>query len=229
MAGSGTSRVVAIDGPAGAGKSTVARGLAVRLGFSLLDSGALYRALGLLARERGVALDDDAGLAAICAELGSDLRFLLVEGRSRVRVGDRDVSEAIRTPEVSDAASRVSARPAVRAALLGLLRALGRREGVVAEGRDMGTVVFPDAPVKFFLDARPEVRAARRAAELEAAGRPVDAAEVLRQQAERDTRDRERAAAPLRPAADAVLVDTTGLTVDGVIDRLEREARGRLR
>jgi CMP/dCMP kinase len=209
--------VVTIDGPAGAGKTTVARALAERLGFSLLDSGALYRAVALCALEQAVDLGDDPALERIAA--GLQIRF---EPGSTVRclLGERDVTEAIRAPAVSEAASRVSARPRVRAALLVLQRRLGA-QGLVAEGRDMGTVVFPDAAVKFFLVASPGERARRRAQELRLAGHEgVREAEVEREQEIRDRRDSERQVAPLRPAPDAQVVDTTGKTLAEVIDRL---------
>lgn len=216
--------VVAIDGPAGAGKSTVARELARRLGFSLLDTGAVYRAVALLAAERGVAPDDDRALLAICADVERDLRFVPGEEKQQVSLGARDVTAAIRAPDIGVGASIVSARPAVRAALLGLQRAIGQRPGgVVAEGRDMGTVVFPDAALKLYLDASPEERARRRAEELRRAGRDVTLEETQRAQEERDRRDAGRLAAPLRQAEGALYVDTTGLSIDDVIERLVNE------
>jgi len=210
--------IVAIDGPAGAGKSTVARGLARRLGFDLLDTGALYRAVALLALRRGVALDDDRGLSEIVAAL--PIHFQLQGEVNRVFLGEEEVSEAIRTPEVSRAASAVSARPVVREGLLGLQRRLAERGGVVLEGRDIGTVVFPDAEVKVFLTASVEERARRRCEELREKGMATTLEETLREVCARDRQDSTRAHAPLRKADDAVEVVTDGVGVAEVIERL---------
>jgi cytidylate kinase len=219
--------VVTIDGPAGAGKTSVARALAERLGFTLLDSGALYRAVALVALEQDVALEDDAALEAIASDL--PIRFDSAAGVQRCWLDDRDVTTAIREPRVGDAASRVSARPAVRAALLGLQRRVAEGGGVVAEGRDMGTVVFPDAVAKFFLTASPEERARRRSEQLRQAGlAAVSAGDVQREQEVRDRRDSQREAAPLRAAEDAVVVDTTAVAEDEVVSRIERAARAAL-
>lgn len=217
--------MVTIDGPAGAGKSTVSKRLARRLGYRLLDTGAIYRSVALVARRRGVAWDDGPGCAAVAAALDLDFRF---EGEvNRVFVGGEDVTTEIRTPEISQGASRVSALPEVRAALLELQRRLGAQGGLVVEGRDVGTVVFPDAEAKFFLTASPEVRARRRFEELKAAGQPVDQAKTVAEMIERDRRDETRAAAPLRQAPDALLVDSSTLGLDEVVDRMEREVRRR--
>jgi cytidylate kinase len=205
--------VVAIDGPTGSGKSTVARRVAERLGYLYLDTGAMYRAVGLLAGEAGVALDDEAAVVPIAA--AAELRF---DGDGRVFTGDRDVSELIRSLEMGAAASVVSVLPGVRRLLVERQRALGAGADIVMEGRDIGTNVFPDADVKLFLTARPEVRAARRADELCARGEEVDADEVLDALRERDRRDSERAVAPLCRAADAVEVDTSELTLDEAVD-----------
>ncbi len=215
--------VVAIDGPAGAGKSTVSRRLAVRLGYRLLDTGAIYRAVALAAQRAGTSWDDGAGCAAIARAL--DIDFAFDGAENKVQLGGQDVSAAIRTPEISQGASKVSALPEVRAALLDLQRRLGTAGGVVAEGRDIGTVVFPDAGAKFFLTASPEVRARRRYEELRAAGKEVDEAATLREIVERDERDSTRAAAPLKQADDAVLVDSTGLSADAVVARMEAEVK----
>jgi cytidylate kinase len=193
--------IVAIDGPAGAGKSTAARLLAARLGYTLLDTGAIYRVMALRARERAIAWDDGPGVAALADNL--ELAFRLEGTINRVLVDGRDVTSAIRTPEMSDGASRVSALPEVRAALLGLQRRIGAAGDVVVEGRDIGTVVFPDAGAKFFLTATTDERARRRVAELAAAGRPADAATTRAEIVARDERDSTRAAAPLRKADDA--------------------------
>jgi cytidylate kinase len=218
--------IVAIDGPAGAGKSTAARRLASRLGFAMVDTGAIYRAVALAARRAGIAYDDDARLGALVPTLR--IRFEPApradpSAGQRVLLGDEDVSAEIRTPPMSLGASAVSARPVVRAALLELQRRLARDPahlGAVLEGRDIGTVVFPDADLKLFLTAAPEVRARRRHEELRARGQEVALADVLADQLKRDRDDSERAVAPLRPAADAVVLDTSSLDADAVVERL---------
>lgn len=217
--------VVTIDGPAGAGKSSVARRLARRLDYRLLDTGAIYRAVALGALRTGVALDDEPRLAAIARDLDIDFRF---EGdTNRVFVAGEDVSAAIRTPEASQGASKVSAWPAVRAALLDLQRRLGGSGGVVVEGRDTGTVVFPHAGAKFFLTASDEERARRRMEELAAGGKNAPLAEVLREIRERDARDAGRDVAPMKAADDAVLVDSSTMTLDEVVSSLEQVVRER--
>ena len=206
--------VVTIDGPAGAGKSTIARRLARALGYRLLDTGAIYRTVALIARRRGVAWTDGPALGPLAAGLDIDFRF---EGDvNHVRVGGDDVTTAIRTPEVSQGASQVSAHPEVRAALLELQRRLAAGGGVVVEGRDTGTVVFPDAEAKFFLTATAEERARRRVAELKGRGHDVDQAATLREIQERDQRDATRAISPMVAAADAVLIDSSALDLDQV-------------
>jgi cytidylate kinase len=208
--------VVAIDGPAGAGKSTVTKRLAARLGYQLLDTGAIYRAVALKARQTQVAWDQPGPLAAIAAAL--DVRFQMEGDRNRMWVDGVEVTDAIRTPEISDGASQVSAHPPVRAALMELQRRLGAHGGVVAEGRDIGTVVFPGAEAKFFLTASAEERARRRVAELRAKGMEVDHAATLEEIRIRDERDSNRAVAPLKQAPDAVLVDSTHLSVDEIVE-----------
>jgi len=210
--------IVAIDGPAGAGKSTAARLLATRLGYALLDTGAIYRSMALRARERGVGWDDGPGVAALAG--GIDIAFRLEGAINHVTLDGQDVTTAIRTPEMSDGASRVSALPEVRAALLELQRRIGAAGGVVVEGRDIGTVVFPDADVKFFLTASPDERARRRAAELAAAGKPVDAEQTKAEMLARDARDSTRATAPLRKADDAIEIDSSTLPPDAVVAKM---------
>ena len=205
--------VVAIDGPTGSGKSTVARRVADRLGYLYLDTGAMYRAVGLLATEAGVRLEDEAAVVPIAAAAG--LRF---GGDGRLFAGDRDVSGLIRSLEMGTAASVVSVLPGVRRLLVERQRTLGWGADIVMEGRDIGTNVFPDAEVKVFLTARPDVRAERRAEELCGKGEEVDVDEVLEALIERDRRDSEREVAPLRKAADAVEVDTSALTLNEVVD-----------
>ncbi len=221
-----TAPIVAIDGPAGAGKSTVARQLARRLGFTIIDTGAIYRSVALAAQRAGISWEDDNGLARLL-DAGLGLTF---QGE-RVLLRGEDVTEAIRTPEISRGASVVSARPVVRQKLLQLQRDLGRAapRGAVLEGRDIGTVVFPDADVKFFLTASDEARAQRRHAELNEKGLSVPLPEVLADQRRRDKDDTERAIAPLRAAVDAVVVDTTGFDLEQVVERCFREASHRLK
>lgn len=213
--------IVALDGPAGAGKSTVAKLVAERSGLALVDTGAIYRSVGLVALRRGVSVDDADKLGVIAAELSKSLRFQWQGGHNRVLLGDEDVSQAIRTPEASAASSAVSRHPQVRGALLELQRELGRRApGAVLEGRDIGTVVFPDARVKAYVTATAEERARRRMRELADKGHEEPFDKVLAEIVQRDRQDSERAAAPLKPAADAVVVDTTGKTLEQVTNAI---------
>ncbi len=224
--------IVAVDGPAGAGKSSASRMLAARLGFAMVDTGAIYRTVALAAHRAGVAYDDDAALEALLP--GLRIRFAppTRPGEAqRILLGDEDVSAEIRTPPMSLGASAVSARPVVRAGLLELQRRLALApdtRGAVLEGRDIGTVVFPDADAKFFLTAAPEERARRRCAELQAKGQTVAFEDVLAEQVKRDRDDSARAVAPLRPAADAVQVDTTGVALEAVVERLAGDVVARL-
>ena len=208
--------VIAIDGPAGAGKSTVARAVAAALGVTYLDSGAMYRCVALAATEAGTSLDDGAALGALARGLEIEL-----DG-DRVRLGGREVSAAIRAPEVSAAASRVSVHPQVREAMVARQRAMIAAADYVAEGRDIGTVVSPDSPLKVFLTASDEERARRRAAQ---SGEDFES--VLAAQRRRDARDREREHGALRAAADAVELDTTGVDRDEVVGRVVALARER--
>ena len=225
---------VAIDGPAGAGKSTVARRLAVRLGYILVDTGALYRAVALAARRAGVTWDDDRGVGELARGLVAGRRIVLdrspaaaSSAGARLLLDGEDVSSIIREPEMSLGASRVSANPEVRAALLDAQRQAGAEGGVVLEGRDIGTVVFPDAEVKFFLTAAPEVRARRRYDELAARGSEVSYDATLAEVIHRDRADSERAVAPLKRADDAILVDSSSRDVDDIIEEMARVVEAR--
>lgn len=213
--------IVAIDGPAGAGKSTVSKIVARRLGFTLVDTGAIYRCVALQARRQGLALDDDAKLESLLSAL--HVTFRVEEDVNHVFLSGEDVSEAIRTPENSLAASQVSSRPVVRAHLLELQRrlALEASTGAILEGRDIGTVVFPDADVKVFLFANPEIRARRRYEELFQKGSEKPLGQVLTEQNKRDREDSEREVAPLKPAPDAVQIDSTELPLSEVVERIE--------
>jgi cytidylate kinase len=217
--------VVTIDGPAGAGKSSVAKLLARRLGYRLLDTGAIYRSVALTAKQRDIAWSDGPACAELARAL--DIRFDFVGEKNHVYLGGEDVTSAIRTPEVSTGASQVSAHPEVRGALLDLQRRLASGGGVVVEGRDTGTIVFPAAEAKFFLTATDEERARRRVAELTAAGTPVDYEVTLKEIRERDHRDASRDVAPMVPAADAVLVDSSTQTLEQVVESLAAEVAER--
>ena len=206
-----TVPVIAIDGPAASGKGTVAARVARALGFHLLDSGALYRLVGLAALRAGIGLDDAAGLGRLAT--GLDVRF----EPGRVLLDGEDVTLAIREEAVSAAASRVAVYPAVRAALVDRQRAFRQPPGLVADGRDMGTVLFPDATCKVFVTATPEARAERRYKQLIEKGISASIEGLLHEIRMRDARDGERAAAPLRPADDAVILDTTDLTIDAAV------------
>jgi len=208
--------VIAIDGPAGAGKSSVARGVAAELGITYLDSGAMYRCVALAGIERGADLDDPGEMG----ELAAGLRIAMED--KRVELDGREVSEEIRGPAVSEASSRVSVHAGVREAMVASQRRMIAAGGYVAEGRDIGTVVSPDAPLKVFLTASAEERARRRAAQT-----GEDEAAVLEAQLERDRRDRTREHSALRPAEDAVEIDTTGLSQEEVVARVVALARQR--
>ena len=223
-----TVPVIAIDGPVGSGKGTVSHRVATALGFQLLDSGALYRVLALAARVRGVTFDDAVTLARLAGSL--DITFTVGGATSPVRtlLAGVDVTGEIRTEQCGNDASCVSACPEVRDALLVRQHGFRRPPGLVADGRDMGSVVFPDAPVKVFLTATPRARAERRHKQLMVKGVDVSVTRLFREMAERDKRDRERAVAPLKQAEDAVVVDTTGLDIDAVVARVLEIARFRM-
>jgi len=226
--------IIAIDGPVGSGKSTVARRVAELLGYLHLDSGAMYRAVALRALNLGVSLDDTAGLERVARDARIDLEMDGSEasrGR-RVLLDGKDVTDRLRGPEMSQQASRVALVPGVRRVLVGHQQRMGAAGGIVVEGRDIGTVVFPQAELKIFLDADVEVRARRRWLEYEQKGRPADLPRMLEEVRERDHRDRDRAASPLRRAPDAVYVDCSAMEVEEtarliVLLAREREAAGR--
>jgi cytidylate kinase len=215
--------IIAIDGPSAAGKSTLAKRLAKELGFTYLDTGAMYRALALKVLREGIDIGNDGMLTELIGSTEIDL--VETEGKLRVLLDGRDVSELIRTPEVSQMASKASALKTVRRWMLVLQRALGQRGDVVAEGRDIGTVVFPDAEVKIYLDASAQERARRRVEELRRAGRQVSLDETLREMVERDKRDSERDLAPLCKADDAVAIDSSALDAEALAQTVMQEIR----
>ena len=212
-------KLMTIDGPSGSGKGTIAAIVAQTLGWNVLDSGALYRLTGLAARREGADFSDGNSLAAIARSL--DVTF--VDGR--VFLHGQEVTNDIRSESAGNDASRVAAEPAVRQALLEWQRESAVDAGLVADGRDMGTVVFPTAPLKIFLTASPEERAERRYKQLKDKGMSANLARLIEEIRERDDRDMNRAAAPLRPAADAIMIDSTSMTIDEVVDRILGEVR----
>ena len=217
---------IAIDGPGGAGKSTMARALAKELGYIYVDTGALYRAIGLYMRRKGIPTTD---FAAVAGNLGGvEVRLAFREGEQRVFLAEEDVSDAIRTQDISIAASNVSAVPEVRAFLFDLQRDLAKKNHVVMDGRDIGTVVLPNAQVKIFLTASPEERAQRRYLELREKGLEADYDQVLTELKQRDYDDSHRAVAPLVPAEDAIMVDSTGLTREQAFQRLLRTVQDKI-
>lgn len=207
---------VAIDGPSGAGKSTVARAAAARLGYVYVDTGAMYRAIGLAVCRRGISGEDGDGIAAVLPEI--DIRLAYQDGAQHVLLNGEDVSDAIRTPEIAYYASKVSAVPAVRQFLLEAQRDMAKKGNILMDGRDIGTVILPDAPVKIFLTASAETRAERRYLELIGKGQQVTRESVLHDVVERDRQDMSRAVAPLKQAEDAVLLNTSKMTLDESIE-----------
>lgn len=207
--------IITVDGPAGAGKSTISRQLAERLRFIYLDTGALYRAVAIKLTRLGFS-GDERNLASLCRDVRIALKKR--EGKLHVFVDDEDVTDKLRTEEIGIMASRISALPEVREALLSVQRGIAAEGGVVAEGRDMGTVVFPEAEVKFFLDASARERAGRRHRELMARGENISLPDVESDMLQRDRQDRERSVSPLRPSHDAVIIDSTDKTISQVVD-----------
>jgi cytidylate kinase len=225
LPGAARKIIVAIDGPSGAGKSTIARHLARHFGLLNLETGAMYRAFALKALRAGMPLDESGRIEALAAR--TTIRLEPGEEHNRVLLDGEDVTALLRNQTVTDAASRVSVFPAIRAWMVQLQQQLGAAGGVVMEGRDIGTVVFPQAEVKIFLDAAPEVRGLRRYEQL--GSKPeVQPAEVISDLRERDERDRNRADSPLRPSADAVLVDSTGMTLEEAVRAAEAIVEARL-
>jgi len=219
--------IITVDGPAGSGKSTVSRILAERISYMYLDTGLLYRAVAYRAMQREISVENDEALRKLCE--GINIPFETDNGNMRVLIDGEDVSDKVRTEEIGMLASSVSAVSAVRGALLLPQRNAGRYGGIVAEGRDMGTVVFPGADIKFFMDADADERARRRYMQLIENGANVDLSAIKRGLEARDYQDTQREIAPLKPAGDSVIIDTTGIDVDGVIEKMiiivEKHAR----
>jgi cytidylate kinase len=213
--------IITIDGPAGAGKSSTARALAQRLGFEFLDTGAMYRAVAVAALRAGIDLTNEEAYHVLLPHIHLEMP------PGRVLLNGEDVTGLIRTGPVTQATSPVADSPAVRRRLVGLQRHIAAGRDMVCEGRDQGTIVFPDAACKFFLSADPAERARRRQIQMEARGEKVDLAELLRAQEERDRRDAARDLAPMKPADDAVILDSTGLSFEEVVTRMEAEVRKR--
>lgn len=217
----GTAPVITVDGPSGVGKGTLCQQLADRLGWHFLDSGAIYRVLALAALHHQCPLDDEEALVPLAAHL--DVQFEPQQGYIKVILEGEDVSTAIRTQDVANTASKVASFPRVREALLRRQRAFQKEPGLVADGRDMGTVVFRDASLKLFLTASAEVRARRRFEQLLASGQDANIERLLTEIRERDERDANRAVAPLKPAEDAVVIDTSDLNIEQVLDAAWQE------
>lgn len=218
--------VITIDGASGTGKGTVSQILAKRLGWNFLDSGALYRVLALAAQKHSVALDNEKALEVLAEHL--DVQFIAQDSKlPKIILEGEEVTEIIRSEKIGNAASIIGALPAVRASLLSRQRAFREAPGLIADGRDMGTVVFPDAQLKIFLLASPEERALRRYTQLKDRGISVTLSDLIKELRERDKRDQERAIAPLKPADDAISIDTDNLTIDQVVERILSELEGK--
>ena len=221
-----SSHIVTIDGPSGSGKGTISRAVAVRVGWHLLDSGALYRLVALAGSKKGLKPDDTDGHAQVAGSM--DVRFdVTAEGDEAIMLAGEEVTRQIRSEEAGQGASRVAAWPPVRSALLDRQRAFAKPPGLVADGRDMGTVVFPEADLKIFLTASPDERALRRYKQLKDKGSDVSLPALSREITERDQRDATRAVAPLKPAPDAEVIDSTSLSIEQVIDRVIALGRAR--
>lgn len=228
FAGSDMTRriVIAIDGPSGSGKSTVGRRLAERLGYRYIDTGAMYRVVALMARELSIDIDDEDELTRACS--GMEISFIHEGEEVKTFCRGQDVSEAIRKPEISELASEISTNKVVRDILVEMQRRMGAGGGVVAEGRDVGTVVFSGAELKFFLDSTPEERGKRRFKELLEKGIWVNLEGTIAEMMKRDQRDQRRTLAPLRKAEDALVIDSTHMTIDEVVEKMLEEARRRI-
>lgn len=224
---SGQSLLITIDGPAGAGKTTVSRTLSSRLGYRYIDTGALYRGIALAVDNAGIESDDDEALTTLCRQIALDFKF---QGNDlRLMLNEKDVSDQIRSPHITMLASAVSARPVVREFLLDIQRTLGAAKKAVFEGRDMGTVVFPDADVKFFLDADPNIRAKRRYEELQNKQVPRPTLDAVAQDmVRRDKNDSTRQVAPLKPASDAHRINSTTMSIDEVVESMLKHIRSKI-
>lgn len=220
--------VITIDGPSGTGKGTISQLVAKELGWNLLDSGSLYRVLALAAAHHHVDIDNEKGLTALAGHLDVQFKVTEVGNHSRVILEGEDVTDAIRSEECGNNASVIAVMPKVRQALLARQRAFLREPGLIADGRDMGTVVFPDTIVKIYLEASHEARAERRCKQLKEKGIKVDLKRVYKDIDERDKRDKRRAVAPLKPAKDAIIVDTTHLSIEQVFDQVLQTVRSKL-
>lgn len=212
--------VIAVDGPSGAGKSTISKALSQRLGYLEIDTGAMYRAMAWLARESGLDLENEEAVLDFC--LQAEVELMLDNGTTRVLANGNDVTTVIRTPDISMLTSSISALKPIRDAMLSLQRKMGAKGGVVLDGRDIGTVVFPDAELKFFLSASAEERGRRRFLELQGKGVQASLEETIKDVVQRDKQDMEREIAPLRQADDAILIDSTGKSIEQVVTTMEQ-------